>query len=316
MQKFRQSFKNVPKDVLTWFPGHMGKGLRVMQEKLKSVDLVIEVHDARIPFSGRNEEFKYAMQGVKPHILVLNKKDLINPTLFGSITKQIREDDGVEHILFTNCKDQQCQGIRKLMPLAKKLILESDRYNRSGEKEYCMMVIGVPNVGKSSVINVLRNRYLKKTAATQVGAVAGITRSVLSRIKVSEDPKTYLIDTPGILNPSIKDTHAGLKLALCACTQDHLVGDVLIADYLLYHLNLIENFEYVDLLGLEKPTDNIDDALIAAARKLNKYQKMKDFNTQQFVMKLNIDAAAKYFLKQFRTGILGKVFLEKELLRY
>lgn len=314
MQQFRQSFKKVPKDVLTWFPGHMNKGLRQMQQKLKTVDLVIEVHDARIPFSGRNQELKNTVTNVKPHILVLNKKDLIDPRLFGPITKQIREDEEIEHVLFTNCKDHQCQGVRRIMPLAKKLIVESERYNRAGVKEFCMMIIGVPNVGKSSIINVLRNRHLKKTGASQVGGVAGITRSVLNRIKIAEEPKTYLIDTPGILMPSIKDTNAGLKLALCACSQDHLVGDILIADYLLYRLNLIENFDYVELMGLHNPTDDIDEVLIAGAKKLETYQKVKTISNE-YKLRLNLEVAAKHFLKHFRTGSLGKIFLDNELLR-
>lgn len=314
MQQFRQSFKKVPKDVLTWFPGHMNKGMRQMQQKLKNVDLVIEVHDARIPFSGRNEEFKHTVSGVKPHILILNKKDLIDPHLFVPITKQLKEEEDIQHILFTNCKDHQCQGVRRIMPLAKQLILDSDRYNREGEKDFCMMVIGVPNVGKSSIINVLRNRHLKKTGASQVGPVAGVTRSVLNRIKVSEEPKTYLIDTPGILMPSIKDSNAGLKLALCACTQDHLVGDILMADYLLFRLNLIENFDYVQLMGLKEPTDNITDVLISYAQMMEKYQRVKTHNNE-YKLQLNLEVAAKHFLKHFRTGTLGKIFLDKELLR-
>lgn len=285
-----------------------------MQQKLKSVDLVIEVHDARIPFSGRNEEFKYTVTGLKPHILVLNKKDLINRTWYSSIAHQLKEDERLEHVLFTNCKDQSCAGIRRLMPLAKKLIADSDRFNRENEKEFCMMVIGVPNVGKSSIINVLRNRHLKKTGAAAVGAVAGITRSVLNRIKISEDPKAYLIDTPGIMMPTIRDTNAGLKLALCGCTQDHLVGDALIADYLLFRLNKIGNFDYVDLMGLDGPTDSIEDVLIAGAKKLGSVQKIRTIENE-VKLRLNTDVAAKFMLKQLRTGTLGKIFLDDELLR-
>uniref|UniRef100_A0A336KH73 Mitochondrial GTPase 1 n=1 Tax=Culicoides sonorensis TaxID=179676 RepID=A0A336KH73_CULSO len=313
MQQFRHKFHKVPKDVLTWFPGHMGKGLKVMQQKLKSVDCVIEVHDARIPFSGRNVEFRHSIRGVRPHIVVMNKKDMIDKSNFSAISKQIQKLDDVKDVLFTNCKDQKCDGIRRLLPLASKLIAESDRFNRSDEKDFNIMIIGVPNVGKSSLINVLRNRHLKKTGAAAVGAVAGITRSVLNKIKISETPKVYLLDTPGILTPSITDTEQGLKLALCGCTLDHLVGDELIADYLLYRLNKMRNFDYVELMGLESPTDTIMEVLVTWAKKNDNFQKIKT-TEGKLVLRPNTKAASQFFLKQFRTGSLGKIFLDEELL--
>lgn len=314
MQQFRTKFHKVPKDILTWFPGHMGKGLRVMQQKLKMVDCVIEVHDARIPFSGRNAEFKYSIRGIKPHIMVFNKKDLIDKNHFRAITNQIQKQDGLDDVLFTNCRDQKCEGIRRLLPLASKLIAASDRFNRSEEKDFNIMIIGVPNVGKSSLINILRNRHLKKTGAAAVGAVAGITRSVLNKIKISESPKVFLLDTPGILMPNISDTEQGLKLALCGCTQDHLVGDELIADYLLYRLNKAQNFDYVELMGLTEPTDKIIEVLVAWAQKNEKYQKLRTVDMSSTVLRPNTTAAAQFMLKQFRTGILGRMFLDEELL--
>lgn len=314
MQQFRTKFHKVPKDILTWFPGHMGKGLRVMQQKLKMVDCVIEVHDARIPFSGRNDDFKHSIRGIKPHIMVFNKKDLIDKNHFRTITRQIQQQDRLNDVLFTNCRDQKCEGIRRLLPLATKLIAESDRFNRSDEKDFNIMIIGVPNVGKSSLINILRNRHLKKTGAAAVGAVAGITRSVLNKIKISETPKVFLLDTPGILMPRISDTEQGLKLALCGCTQDHLVGDELIADYLLYRMNKAQNFDYVKLMGLEEPTDKIIEVLVAWARKNEKYEKVRSADQIQMVLRPNTKAAAQFMLKQFRTGILGRIFLDEEIL--
>lgn len=112
------------------------------------------------------------------------------------------------------------------------------------------MIIGVPNVGKSSLINALRNRHLHKPAATQEGPTAGITRSVLTRIKICEDPLIYLLDTPGVLLPNIQNIDMGMKLAMCSCFQDHLVGEEVIADYLLYYLNKNKNFTYLDVVIL------------------------------------------------------------------
>lgn len=101
---FRKTFQIVHKEVIQWFPGHMGKGLKQMQQKLKTVDCVIEVHDCRIPLSGRNPDFKFTVFGVKPHILVLNKKDLIEKRNFTKITERLKEEEQIDHVLFTNCK--------------------------------------------------------------------------------------------------------------------------------------------------------------------------------------------------------------------
>lgn len=118
MNRFRASFPVVNRELLNWFPGHMGKGMKQMQQKLKQVDCVIEVHDARIPLSGRNSEFRYTISGVKPHILVLNKKDTIERRMQKTIAERLqREDSEARHVLFTNCKDQTCDGIRKIMPV-------------------------------------------------------------------------------------------------------------------------------------------------------------------------------------------------------
>lgn len=310
----RSAFQLITKDVIHWFPGHMNKGLKQMQQKLKSIDCVIEVHDARIPLSGRNPEFKYTVSGLKPHILVLNKKDLIDVRSQSKISDRIRAEQGIDHVLFTNCKHQQCDGVRRLIPLAQDLIGGSNRYHRSEEPDSCLMIIGVPNVGKSSLVNILRNRHLHRKAASAVGAVAGITRSVLHKIKISEQPLTYLLDTPGILAPNIRDTETGMKLALCACLQDHLVGSDLIADYLLYWLNRNGRYDYVPLMGLEQPTDSIGEVLIAGAKLLQKYRRGR-LSDGTMVLRPDIEAAANHMLKAFRRGELGRINLDGEFFK-
>lgn len=306
---FRKVFKIANKDIIQWFPGHMSKGIRQMQQKLKLVDCVIEVHDARIPFSGRNVDFKQTITGIRPHILVLNKKDISDETQFESIAEKIRRDEGIDNVLYTNCKDHQCEGVRRLMPLAKQLITNSNRYNRNNQPDYNIMIIGVPNVGKSSLTNVLRNRHLRTKSASAVGGIAGITRSVLNRIKISETPLIYMYDTPGILSPRINDSEQGMKLALVSCLQDHLVGHTMIADYLLYWLNKNQQFGYVELMNLQTPTDSIEELLISGAKMLNKTQKVKKYDGS-LVIRPNFDAAAIHFLKLFRSGDLGKFNLD------
>ncbi|XP_059610524.1 mitochondrial GTPase 1 [Phlebotomus argentipes] len=309
-QAFRKAFPLIRRETLQWFPGHMGKGLRQMQQKLKSVDCVIEIHDARIPFSGRNEDFRHTIRGIKPHILVMNKKDLIPPGSGAKIVERVQSSGECEHVLFTNCKDQKCEGIRRLLPLAKKLIVNSNRYNRSELSEYCIMIIGVPNVGKSSLVNILRNKHLHKRSSSPVGAVPGITRSVMNRIRISANPPIFVLDTPGILTPKVSDNETGLKLALCACLQDHLVGPLVVADYLLFRLNMEENYRYVEFMGLEKPNDNIIEVLAAGAKVIDKYQVVRTVMAER-VTRPDFESSAAHFLKAFRKGEFGYVMLDK-----
>ncbi|XP_050305497.1 mitochondrial GTPase 1 [Anthonomus grandis grandis] len=309
--KFRSVFKTIDRDVLRWFPGHMGKGLKQMQQKLRSVDCIIEVHDARIPFSGRNADFKYTISGVKPHILVLNKADLIEKNLQPRIVDRLESD--YPHVVFTNCKDHSCRGVKKIFPLAQELIGNSNRYNREAEDNYNIMVIGVPNVGKSSLVNALRARHLNKGKASPVGANAGITRSVLHKIKMCDKPLFYMLDTPGILTPNIPDIDIGLKLALCATIQDHLVGETIIADYLLFWLNRHKHFEYVSHFNLPNSTDDILDVLAHISKEFKKVLRVRT-PLNEYVLRPNLEAAAHIFLKSFRDGSLGKYMLDESLL--
>lgn len=311
-ETFRSVFKSIDRDVLRWFPGHMEKGMKTMQIKLRSVDCVIEVHDAMIPLSGRNVDFKYTLRGIKPHILVLNKVDLIDGALKEPIINKLKTD--CDNIVFTHCRNQNCEGIKSLFPLAQDLIRNSDRYNRTGEEDYNMMVIGVPNVGKSSVINALRNRHLKKGNASAVGATPGITRSVLHKIKMSEKPLFYLLDTPGILTPTISDIEAGLKLAACATIQDHLVGEGIIADYILYWLNKHEYFDYLEYFKMENPSDNILEVLTHISKVKKKTLRVRDINNNSYVLRPDFDKCAQEFVRAFRVGNLGKLMLDEDLL--
>ncbi|KAL4112255.1 hypothetical protein QTP88_016076 [Uroleucon formosanum] len=303
--KFRQSFKVIDKALLRWFPGHMGKGMKQMQQKLKSVDCIIEVHDARIPLSGRNPDFKYSISGLKPHILVLNKMDLADLSYKQKVEEKIMLEQKISKIIYTNCKNSLCPGIKKIMPTALSLIKGSNRYNRSENVDSRIMVIGVPNVGKSSLINSIRNTILGKKSAAPVGAVAGITRAVQNQIKVSHDPLVYVLDTPGVVSPTIKNVETGLKLALCATLQDHLVGEEIIADYLLYWFNKNNYFDYVSYLNCDEPSDDIRIVLAKAA--IHRKSSIKYLNFDgSYIYRPDMQGMARNFLNAFRTGVFGK----------
>lgn len=221
-------------------------------------------------------------------------------------------DQPIDKIIMTNCKDQRDSGVAKIVPTAINLIKNSNRFNRSEEKEKNIMIIGVPNVGKSSLINILRGKYLKQKAASQVGAIAGITRSVMTRIKISEDPLIYVLDTPGVLTPKINDVEHGMKLALCSCFQDHLVGFVNIADYLLYTLNKRRNFIYMEAMGISTPNDDIMSVLVSGAKKLNFLENRKDLESGNgYRIVPHLDMAARKMIEMFRAGEFGKFCLDK-----
>ncbi|XP_056327139.1 mitochondrial ribosome-associated GTPase 1 isoform X2 [Danio aesculapii] len=308
--KFRSVFDFGERDVTHWFPRHMAKGLKQMRANLRNVDCIIEIHDARIPFSGRNSLFQESLD-VRPHLLVLNKMDVADTSKKQSILKQF-EREGVKNVLFTDCLRQQDENVKKIVPLVTKLIESASRFHREEERSYCLMVIGVPNVGKSSLINALRRTYLKKGKASKVGAEPGITKAVLTKIQVCDRPIIHLLDTPGVLPPRIENIETGMKLALCGTVLDHLVGEDIIADFLLFSLNRLERFSYVEKYGLGESCDDIQHVLKCIAVKLGKTRRVKAITgVGNITVQLPDYSAAAYdFIRAFRKGELGKVMLD------
>uniref|UniRef100_A0A8C9EXE4 Mitochondrial GTPase 1 n=1 Tax=Pavo cristatus TaxID=9049 RepID=A0A8C9EXE4_PAVCR len=286
--------------------GAFPQGLRQMRASLRRADCLVEVHDLHIPLSGRNPVLQEVL-GIRPHLLVLNKMDLADPRQ--QVLEQLRQQ-GCSHVVFTDC--QRDSNVKKIVPLVAKLVSSSPRYHRAESTEYSIMVIGVPNVGKSSLINSLRRLHLKKGKATAVGGEPGVTRVVLTRIQVCETPLVYLVDTPGVLPPKLADMETGMKLALCGAIRDHLVGEDIMADYLLYVLNRQQQFGYMERYGLPEASDNIRHVLKYVAVTLGKMQKVKVLTGTGNVnmMMLNYSAAAYEFLRAFRAGHLGRLTLD------
>lgn len=189
------------------------------------------------------------------------------------------------------------------------------RYNRTEEQSYNLLITGVPNVGKSSLINAMRNVHTRKSGkATRVGATAGVTRSVLEKIKVSDSPKIYVFDTPGILQPKPNNMNAAMKLALCGTLQDHILGSETIVDFMLYWLNKNGLFDYVEYFQLPSPTDNVIEFLSTIATKKNMMIKIKSVATGKYEIKPNFQNVSQMVLKAFRDGNLGKMNLDRDLL--
>uniref|UniRef100_A0A803VNR2 Mitochondrial GTPase 1 n=1 Tax=Ficedula albicollis TaxID=59894 RepID=A0A803VNR2_FICAL len=289
-------------------------GLRQMRLALRRADCLVEVHDRRhIPLSGRNPALLEAL-GIRPHVLVLNKMDLADPRR-QPVSAGAGPGGGQPwcHGQVTAAQsDSSVPVALQVVPMVARLVAEGPRYHRAESSEHNILVIGVPNVGKSSLINSLRRLHLKKGKATAVGGEPGITKAVLSRIQVCEKPLMYLVDTPGVLPPRLGDVETGMKLALCGAICDHLVGEDIMADYLLYTLNKQQQFGYVQRYGLGQPCDRIEPLLKHVALTQGRTQKVKVLTGTGNVnmMMLNYPAAAYEFLRDFRAGRLGRVTLD------
>uniref|UniRef100_A0A672V965 Mitochondrial GTPase 1 n=1 Tax=Strigops habroptila TaxID=2489341 RepID=A0A672V965_STRHB len=266
------------------------------------------LNGAHIPLSGRNP-ILHEVLGIRPHILVLNKMDLADPGQQPTVLEHLKQQR-CSHVVFADC--QRDVNVKKIVPLVAKLVDNSPRYHRAESTEYSILVIGVPNVGKSSLINSLRRLHLKKGKATAVGGEPGVTKAVLTRIQVCEKPLMYLVDTPGVLSPKLGDVETGMKLALCGAIRDHLVGEDIMADYLLYALNKRQQFRYVQRYGLADACDDIELVLRHVALTKGRMQKVKVLTGTGNVnmMMLNYPAAAYEFLRDFRAGRLGRVTLD------
>jgi len=168
-----------------------------------------------------------------------------------------------------------------------------------------LMVVGMPNVGKSSLLNALRKEGLGKKKAAFTGAQPGVTRKIGSSVKIIEEDEqrghagVYLLDTPGVFIPYVPDSEAMLKLALCGSVKDTIISPTTLADYLLYKINLIDPTLYQQYCP---PTDDVMELLNAVAHSTGRLQKggIPD-----------VDAAALWVIQRWRNGHLGCFVLDE-----
>ena len=200
-------------DNINWYPGHMKKTRELIQENLKMVDAVIEVIDARIPISSRNPIIDELVKS-KPRIIVLNKSDLADDKAVKDWAETFRRQGN--KALAMNCMSGA--GSKELFRLLSSMEAEKNK-DKVRQKPYRLMIVGVPNVGKSSLINRMTG---KKSA--QTGDRPGVTRGkqwLLQWVKVGKELE--LLDTPGVLWPKFEDPKAGLNLAFCGSIKDEIL---------------------------------------------------------------------------------------------
>ena len=199
--------------VIQWFPGHMAKARREISEKIKLVDLIIELKDARIPYSSTNPMINEIV-GNKPRLILLCKSSMAD----SAITQQWIEYYKKNNIIaldIDSITGYHIKDVVKYAGYALKETFENRRKKGITSKTIKAMILGIPNVGKSTLINALAKRK-----ATNVGDRPGVTKNQ-TWIKVSDD--LFLLDTPGILWPKFEDQMVGLKLAMCGSIKDEIL---------------------------------------------------------------------------------------------
>lgn len=243
---------------LQWYPGHMAKTRRLIEENLKMIDVVVEILDARIPFSGRNPNFDDIIKN-KPRLLVLNKSDLADKSRTDIWIKWYA-DSGLK-VIPISCTTGA--GINTVLNEARKLVQDKiDREKEKGRNRTLrLMMVGIPNVGKSSLINRLIGK-----ASTKTGDRPGVTRGK-QWLRIKGDAE--LLDTPGILPPKFEDQEVAKRLAYTGAIKDEIMNTELLAyslceylrdnyasevcaRYKLDSINGLEGYEVLERIGKKR----------------------------------------------------------------
>lgn len=274
-----------------WYPGHMTKAKRMMQENIKLVDLIIELVDARIPLSSRNPDID-RLGANKSRIVLLNKSDLADPAANKRWINYF--GDRGAYVLEINAKSGA--GIKSVAGLVQEACrekLERDRKRGIVNRPVRAMVVGIPNVGKSTFINSFAGKACAKT-----GNKPGVTKG---KQWIRLNRALELLDTPGILWPKFEDQAVGMRLAFIGSMND----EIIILDELACDLITVLMEKYPNALceryGIElreKAVESLAD--IAESRKC--YTRGET---------LYMEKAAAIILDDFRTGRLGRITLEE-----
>lgn len=299
--------QNRDKTNINWYPGHMAKTIKQVELDLKLVDIVIEILDARIPISSQNPEIQKLIKN-KKRIIVLNKCDLANEKENENWVSYFSKI----HIPVILCNSNNGDGVNKIIGQINRMMQEERKIaeQKGRTKIARAMIIGVPNVGKSSFINRVSNK-----SAMQVGNKPGVTKSK-QWIRLSNNIE--LLDTPGVLWPRIDKQETALNLAYTGTIKSDVLDETEIAynfiKYMVseYIQNVIERYKLNPDI-LEKILHNSE---IEENEKIVEIMNYIGEKRGAIVKGNNIDLekVSRIILEDFRTGNLGKITLEKATL--
>lgn len=273
-----------------WYPGHMTKAKRMMEENIKLIDIVIEVLDARIPMSSRNPDIDTLGKN-KSRLILLNKSDLADEQS-NQVWKEWFEEQGFFVIEVNSRSGAGIRQINNVVKEACKEKIERDRKRGILNRPVRAMVVGIPNVGKSTFIN----SYAKK-ACTKTGNKPGVTKGK-QWIKLSKEIE--LLDTPGILWPKFEDQMVGLRLALTGSINDEILN----IEELALELIKIMKRDYPGVIEERYGIESSDDIIY----NINEIAKVRGC----LLKGGNYDTvkAARLLIDDFRNGKLGRITLE------
>ena len=285
----------MPSQTIQWFPGHMAKTRRLISENLKNVDVVIEILDARIPYSSRNPEI-VRLCADKPSIIILNKSSLADPEATQKWIQKLSGDNTV-------CIETDCisgKGLSQISPTIKGLCEKKlARYEEKGMigRDIKAMVLGIPNVGKSSLIN-----KLCKNKKAKVENRPGVT---LDKQWVTTDLGILLLDMPGVLWPKFDDATVGENLAITGAIKDDILDIETIATALCGRLRngypelLCERYKLPSIPSQDEMDDY--DLLCLIGRKRGFLVSGGEVNTER---------TANMLIDEFRAAKIGRISLD------
>ena len=274
---------------IQWYPGHMTKAKRAMKEDIKLIDLIIEVVDARVPFSSRNPDIDELGQN-KARIVLLNKSDLSNERWNDARAEWFKSQDC--HVIKVNSRSGAgLKQINSVVQEACKEKIERDRRRGILNRPVRAMVVGIPNVGKSTFINSFAGK-----ACTKTGNKPGVTKG---NQWIRLNKSLELLDTPGILWPRFENQEVGLHLAFIGSINDEILNKEEMAVELLKFM--MENYRPVMEERYQIEGEDPYKALEQIARVRSCLAKGGE---------LDVSKAANLFVDDFRSGKLGRVTLE------
>ena len=276
---------------IQWYPGHMTKTRRQIEADLKQVDAICEIVDARIPISSRNPDID-AICGAKPRLVILNRMDLADPVATKLWVEYFRKK-GIA-ALGTDCKSKR--GISGFEPAVRSVLKEKIERNaaKGMNKPLRIMIVGIPNVGKSTFINQISGRKGAKAENRP-----GVTRG---KQWVTVNNNLLLLDTPGILWPKFEDPKVGLMLAFTGAVKENVIDVEELACYL------------AELLSKRYPQTLVERYGVEADSEMPGYELLEVLGRKRgFLLargEIHTERMAKVLLDEYRSGKLGTLTFE------